>query len=76
MEIFTYKEVIVELIDDIRKKKPIIWIKVNGHYLTCVSKRDTAKRLACNFIDTVFDKYYQGSRQQLYKKARIEGQKC
>lgn len=66
--IFLYRGAAVHIVrgEDL-KGRTIYHIFISGHYLFFVSKADTAKRLAINFIDVVGD---SGDRQQ-FKKFRV-----
>lgn len=52
-ETLFYKGSCIQFVTDIQKKKPVYWIVIDNRTITFVSKLETAKRIACNFIDVV-----------------------
>jgi hypothetical protein len=68
-ETLIYRNMAIRLVPEIRKKRLQYWIFINNNPLTFVTNKETAKRIAVNFIDVVKGEGYMDSRQCYMEKS-------
>jgi hypothetical protein len=67
-ETFSYEGFLITISPQVRKGRLQWWFIVNARPIQFVSRPDTAKRLACQFIDTVLAAYHKKSRTHRLSK--------
>jgi hypothetical protein len=62
VDTFDYEGHSISIVPEMHKGKLQYWFCVDNRPISNVSKRDTAKRVAINFVDVITDSHYATSR--------------